>query len=442
MHLTLESSALCSGGSRAVRGAAVVAAIFLLSACNVDDLVNADRPATVTDPEALKSHAGALAIYNGALRRFGERFSGSGDPYVWLTGMLTDELGGSGSPDTRVLLEGGADGRSFDGIYGDLQNVRIRVQQATGALQKYAPTAPKALTGEVFAIGGFTETMIGEAFCSGVPFSSAPFEQDIVFGGPLTTVQMFEHAVAQFDTALGFAVDDVAILNLTRVGRGRALLNLGRFADAAAAVSAVPTAFAYKISYTDKPSFTPNVFATNLYFTVSDREGQNGLNFVSANDPRVRTQTTDKGFGVNSYPLKYSTADAPVNLADGVEARLIEAEAALKANDVAGWLSKLNNLRATAITPAMAPLADPGNANARVDLTFRERAFWLFLTGHRLGDLRRLIRQYGRDPEMVFPTGPYSRSGADSYGDAVNAPIPAREVQNNPNVTGCLNRDA
>jgi len=44
----------------------------------------------------------------------------------------------------------------------------------------------------------------------------------------------------------------------------------------------------------------------------------------------------------------------------------------------------------------LAALTDPGTAEARVDLLFRERAFWFFLTGHRQGDLRRLIRQYGR----------------------------------------------
>ena len=85
------------------------------------------------------------------------------------------------------------------------------------------------------------------------------------------------------------------------------------------------------------------------------------------------------------------SSSSPSILTTGAEARLIEAEAALASGDVATWLGKLNTLRATAITPAMSPLTDPGSTDARVDLLFRERAFWLFLTGHRFGDLRRLM---------------------------------------------------
>jgi len=43
----------------------------------------------------------------------------------------------------------------------------------------------------------------------------------------------------------------------------------------------------------------------------------------------------------------------------------------------------------------------------QIDVMFRERAFWLYGTGTRLGDLRRLIRQYNRDQSIVFPIGPY-----------------------------------
>jgi hypothetical protein len=70
---------------------------------------------------------------------------------------------------------------------------------------------------------------------------------------------------------------------------------------------------------------------------------------------------------------------------------------------------------------------------------FRERAFWLFGTGHRLGDLRRLVRQYGRGSETVFPTGNYFKGGL--YGTDVNIPVPFEE-RNNPNFTGCLDRGA
>jgi starch-binding outer membrane protein, SusD/RagB family len=64
----------------------------------------------------------------------------------------------------------------------------------------------------------------------------------------------------------------------------------------------------------------------------------------------------------------------------------------------------------------------------------------MWLTAHRLGDLRRLVRQYGRDQADVFPNGTYWREGLQ-YGSDVNFPIYVDE-NNNPNFTGCLNRDA
>ena len=45
-------------------------------------------------------------------------------------------------------------------------------------------------------------------------------------------------------------------------------------------------------------------------------------------------------------------------------------------------------------TTAMATLATPASKDAAVTLFFREKAFWTFGRGQRLGDERRLIRQY------------------------------------------------
>ena len=58
---------------------------------------------------------------------------------------------------------------------------------------------------------------------------------------------------------------------------------------------------------------------------------------------------------------------------------------------------------ATATTPAA--------KDAAIDLLFREKAFWTFGRGQRLPDLRRLVRQYGRTDDQVFPTGRTSRAG-------------------------------
>jgi hypothetical protein len=129
--------------------------------------------------------------------------------------------------------------------------------------------------------------------------------------------------------------------------------------------------------------------------------------------------------------------ESPVTIIDGIEARMIEAEAQLAANPDSAR-AVLNVARAT--VTGLAPLTDAGTFEARLDQLFRERAFWFFSRGHRVGDLRRLIRQYERVEDDVFPTGTWHKGG--DYGNDVNVPIPQAEL-NNPNVEqSCLTRDA
>jgi hypothetical protein len=59
-----------------------------------------------------------------------------------------------------------------------------------------------------------------------------------------------------------------------------------------------------------------------------------------------------------------------------------------------------------------------------------------------VGDLRRLVRQYNRPANTVFPTGAWHKAGA--YGTDVNYPVPLAE-SNNPNVSAsqtCIDRSA
>jgi hypothetical protein len=84
---------------------------------------------------------------------------------------------------------------------------------------------------------------------------------------------------------------------------------------------------------------------------------------------------------------------------------------------------------------SLAPLTDPGTADARRDLLFRERGLWLFMTGHRLGDLRRLVANYALPVNDVYPVGVHYKddgSGTDVYGGDVVFPVEFDEG-NNPN---------
>jgi hypothetical protein len=459
----------CAGraGGRSMAASLLLA---LLAGCSVDGLVgDAPLPADVTDPAVTETPDGALAVYRGTLSLFAAGFGGvsagfAPTTFIAATGLLGDELqDGSriGAPfsaaglDVRLLPEQtdpSAD--AFTGapsIYAQLQKVRGQAQEALGLLRDFPPQASPALQAHVYALEGYSEVLLADLFCSGIPLSTLDYKGDFTVKPGSSTADVYQHAAALFDTALTLAGDSARFAGLAQVGKGRALLALGQFAQAAAAVQTVPDGYTYTVHYVPAPPVQRNFAGTpggnvNIPwdFSVADREGGNGLDYRSSADPRTASTSVGPNlFGVELFhPDKYATdGSSPIVLADWVEARLIEAEAALQAGDATTWLAKLNHLRETAITPALADTTDPGTPDARVDLTFRERAFWLFLTGHRQGDLRRLIRQYGRSPNLVYPVGIYP-GGLTTYGGDVTAPIPADERASNPQFTGCLNRGA
>ncbi len=422
----------------------LAAAPLTLAGCE-NDFLEFDDPDIIVDAQ---SAAGAIALRNGVVQRFTSMTNGQQGPdalFVY-SGLLTDEWRSGDTFEQRNQADQRAipDQNTFlAGPLLNLNRVRTQGEQAIRALREFVPT-PTSNIGLMFALTGFAENLAGEIYCNGIPFSSVAADGTVTFGDPVTVDSAFRRAVSSSDSALQFVTgpDGPEVADLARIVRGRALLNLDRPADAAAAVTAVPTGFAYQVFHSVNTT-NNQIWALNpgaARYVVADREGGNGLPFVSANDPRVRTSTPRPLAFDSQTPFVALTNFGqfdPVTVAGGIEARLIEAEAALRAGDNALWLSKLNVARATRTD--LPPLADPGSATARVDLTFSERAFWMFSTGHRLGDLRRLVRQYGRAPESVFPTGAFHKGG--TYGTDVNIPISFDET-NNPQFTGCLDRNA
>jgi hypothetical protein len=417
-----------------------IAATLALGAC--DSLLEVEDPDVAT-PASLEGAEGVPTLVNGAILDFASAYNGPFNmSLVPLQGLFTDEYFHAGTFTDRDEVSrrriDRTDNQAVRQLFEALHAARASASRAGDQIVEFEPTNPNLAQMRSYA--GFAEVFLAESFCSGVPESTLEGGA-IVFGEPRTTAQVLESAVGRFDLAL--AADPGA--DLARVGKGRALLNLGRFADAAAAVAAVPTDFEEPARYSStQPSQNNGLwgFNTNGRISVWDLEGGNGLPFRSADDPRVPwVDSGDLGFDENTQlflTLLAPDIDSDMVLASGIEARLIEAEATLQAGGSA--LPTLNALRATVGLP---PLADPGTPAGRVDQLFRERAFWFYSSAHRLGDMRRLIRQYGRDAETVFPTGPYPKG--DRYGTDVNFPIPIEE-DNNPNTsalqTGCLNRDA
>lgn len=372
-----------------------------------------------------------------------------------------------------------------------------------GPLDSVAVTLDRA---ELYALEGYAELSLADLFCSGVPlnmFADVPVaaiarmkpyrtekdyylatlgrrNQALVYKQALTTqhvqyrpssttIQIYRAALAAFDTARGLVLHvpktahSLEILNLTAVGAGRVWLALGRYNTAETTVRTVPQAFAYHVQ--TWMNWDPD--GDEEDGTVADREGGTGFPYLSSGDPRTTTRwiKADKLIKQVRIPTRFDSLNeegigqVTFTLASGEEAVLIRAEAALhpilqhtrSASDQT-WLHLLNQLRATARIPgtrqpnprALPPLHDPGSDTARIALLFAERAAWLFLTGHRQGDLRRLVREYHWPQKNVYPSGPYIVpqgfvGQAGTYGTDVNLPIPPEELAN-PYFHGCLDR--
>ena len=235
------------------------------------------------------------------------------------------------------------------------------------------------------------------------------------------------------------------IADLASVGKGRALLDLGLFAEAAAAVAVVPTEFQYVTEHADSPLRLQNaiyVLQRGLPLVGVGRRGRCRPALPHRGGPpgalRGRGGLGPGRHHAAVHPRKYPDASASVVVADGIEARLIEAEAQLQIPDLAGMTATLNDLRDA---EGLDPLAEPGYPGGGRGPAVQRAGLLDFATGHRLGDMRRLIRQYGRTAATSSQSGTYIKGG--SYGTDVNLPIP-QEEQNNPNRSGagsgCLRR--
>jgi starch-binding outer membrane protein, SusD/RagB family len=428
---------------RRVASLALVSGVLGLAACDLDDLLNVEdrdvvNPGTLEDPEVLP------VVIAGALGDFTSAFGG-GESYITVSALISDEVFSSGTFPTRTATDRreqfpAASGNTSDGTYVKLQFARRALNDAAIRVADVRGTTDDDDYRELKALEGYTMIYLAEGFCSAVPLSNV-VDGGFVYGAPLSGMQLLDSAMVRFDAAPSS--------QLAAIGRGRALLDQGNFAAAAAAVAAVPTDWFYRTIHSEA-GISNTVFSlqSNGRYSQSNLEGGNGEPFRVPEDPRAPWTDEGGGFDENipQYTSnKYNDYSDPVILASGVEARLIEAEAALQATDYETMTTILNGLRAQTedimsdwvpnysaqIDDAtLAPLAEPTTAAAARDMLFSERAFWLYLTGHRLGDLRRLIYQYGLTQAEAYPTGEYHKGG--TYGSDVVFPLDFDEA-NNPN---------
>jgi starch-binding outer membrane protein, SusD/RagB family len=454
----------------------LAAGVFVLGACDFDSILEIED-IDVTRSEDLFDPGNLPALRASALGDFAAAFSGTsstGVPgLVHASGLLADEFWHSGTFGQNREI----DRRQVAETNGFVQSMALNMYRArriaTLGFESYARNQPDIPAhAEMASLQGYIYVFFAENFCNGVPFSDVMADGRFEYSAALSTAQMLGRARDQFTQArtiataahaaagtAGARAAAEAQIHLAALGLARVELGLGNRAQAAALVSGVPTSWVYNVEHSNNTGRQNNgVWGNNhgrLEIALSNNEGGTGVNFRRGNgpaltvinaDPRLpwswRNGATDSR-SIHYFQRKYAAQGDPVALASGIQARLIEAEAALDAGQSAAYLTTLNTLRAAVNLP---PLSDPGTAAARIDQFFSERAMWLFGTANRLGDLRRLVRHYNRPVASVFPSGTYFREGLDgprvdgTYGTTVNFPITIDE-QNNPQFQQCIDRN-
>jgi hypothetical protein len=446
-----------------------------------DQLLEPQNPGLIDD-SAVGSPAAAAALKVGAIGRMKVLYTSS--ETLWQeAGHLADEFSNADfQPDRNDVDQRTMATNSPYANYGTSTNPGITgargyIRDAILAEQEFEPHKTADI-GELYMSLAFIELSLGENFCNGIPLgynTKGVVDYSLPDFKPLTNAEVFDKALAHVDSGLaiiGGATDAAStfVRQASLIVKARLLVDKGQFAAAAALVPAatVPTTYQYLFT-TSSASNSDDNGIWNLNnsvsrVTVGDSaivyQGKkfqtlNAIPFASANDPRVpviRGQdnkptpiVAEDGLTPLFLQQIWKNRDDPVAMVAGIDARLIEAEAKLNADDISGMMTILNAARANpprlgVLQPtAMAALPTPATKDAAISLFFREKGFWTFGRGQRLSDLRRLVRQYKRTQDKVFPSGDHYKGG--KYGQDVNFPVPDVELVN-PQFKGCLDRNA
>jgi hypothetical protein len=279
---------------------------------------------------------------------------------------------------------------------------------------------------------GYSYVLLGEGFCD------AP----VNLSAPLSSAELLTRGIARFDEGIAVAsakqTGDTAAQNLiflARVGAARASLKKGDLVKARAYADAVPDDYE-RLAYYSANSVREN---NALQFGVKTGGVFLGMSpgFQGLGDVRVpQPPAMSFSLGNDSIypPLKPSmyagwsatgaaqpiTVGTHMRFATGLEARYISVESN---GPTPAMLAFVNARRAIG---AKSPVSLTGSALLAEFRT--QRALDFYLTGQRLGDLRR----YAAAAIDLFPSGKYPVPPDRAYGTMHCFIVPNSEKAGNP----------
>jgi hypothetical protein len=432
MMRSTQDNVLRAGARWLTRSTALAVLVGPVAAC--DSLLDVDTPSRVPASQ-LEQPENAQLLVNSAIADFDCAFGA----YVVLGGLIGEELMDATQTADRFPYDR-RDHQPSDrryavetcddlGVYTPLNTARASADNVLDLLQNVWTDEEvenrTSLIATAATYAGYSLVLLGEGFCSGV-ISTVDENGQIVFGSELTPTQLLEAAVERFTTAIDAASGNSGILDMARLGRARALLDLGRFAEAQADAALIPVGFEAQAT-----ASATTIRRQNRVWSENNLTAQStsvGAPYRNLNDPRVPVEDigeTAAGTGIAIWvQTKYADVSDPIPIARYDEAQLIIAEAELESGDLPTALGIVNTYRARGGQAAL-----PGGSTAQQirDALIDQRRRELFLEGHHLGDISRY------DLTLSPPAGtPYHGSG--QYGSQKCLAFPDVERQNNPNL--------
>jgi hypothetical protein len=385
-----------------------VSAVFVmvLGGCG-GDVFDVKNPGAILD-EDLNSVKGVDALVVGMSADFSEGYDGQS----FLNARGGDEMTGGGSYYlTGEVRRGLIVSEDINGFWEDAQRARW---VAEGGLERMKAIGDyqfegNDLTARAYLLAGLANRWLAENFCYVV--FSAPYEGDDGTAQPKSAG--FQRAIGHYEAAIQNGSGD--IVTAARGGLAQAYVGLGDWAQAVTYSAQVPTDFVYYAIYSDNSGREENeiFFETHrrsemsVYATYIETLGPDG-------DPRVpwtdcsepgTCQAGHQGAGDANNPHlqqeKYPELGSDIPLVKGTEMRLIEAEAALRNNDLTTAMSKINEVRAFyGLDPLTATSVGNGftydwDSMTGWDILDREYLVTNWLEGRRLFQFHRWKNQDG-----------------------------------------------
>jgi len=428
----------------------LAAALLSVAGCGLD-VTDPD----IVEPEDVYEDPNSVSLILAGLV---EDFQSGMDLYVLFSGMFVDEFIHANTypnqirVDRREILPG-----EVREPYVQLHVSRMSADVALSSferMQENPGADPELLRrGIAYALyyGAYARLLLAEMYCQSILGGGDPtaagFEP-----APLLPDERMRDALARFaeaEEAAGAAgLQDLA--KAARIGRARSQMWLGEYSAAASLIAGVDPEFRFLARYSSNSPLQWNyVYAythgdvVEIRYTVGDGSApQRFLERFAFYDewvdiglidpePAPRFRVFIPGslqliYGGREVPPNPTGRAAPIIIASGFGAAIMQAEAAYRAGDLVQAELLINGRLTTGVNPhgkTFAPVRFTGDFEADIREIGRAYSAGLWLTGHRLGFMRRVVRNDGVD---LYP--------AEQPGRDTAFPLMLQEVDNNPSV--------